>query len=908
MKNLITLILLCSFLNEAYSQVKVNGIVKDSIGNPIELANVIAYNQINKAIEWYNITGNDGRYELKLAKHTDYELTVSFIGMKSEKHLISTDSLPIKQDFTLYEDLHALDEVQIKTSIPLHFSGDTLTYDVESFRNSGDRKLEDVLRRLPGVKVDEDGKIFVEGKEVKQIMVEGKPFFGGGTKMASKKLPADVLDKIQVLKQHDNISQLKNVRDNDDNVAINVKLKEGKKNFWFGDIEVGGGIESRYLFTPSIFYYSPRKSINIIGDINNIGEAPLNSSDLSRFTSRMSNLSHKCGTDFPSNSGSYGHSISSSDKNAKSIESQMAGVNINYSPASSVDITGFTVYNKFNKNKESKTIKQFLETAANPNPTRELTTNNTDIENDIAICRLSTTFQPNLNNRFSYDISGEYNSNTTVENVYSTVLDDIKENRDEELYSLKQNLDYYFTLNDNNIFAFESEFLMQKNDPFYNAVLNNKDLFPYAEYLGFDQNQMNYSMAQEKLVKTNKLDATLNYWHVINRKSNININAGIISARQDFNTELFQFLDNGNKYELDNAQDDVTNDVRYNFDDWYLGLLYRLRVGSFTFTAGATANNYYTKVMQENGTTSNKTTGLFPYFRTKVQLKSTEYIKFTYQQRTRFAGVDQLAEAIVLNNYSTMYRGNVNLTNPVSEAISLEYTNAINALSRRKHTNINASIHYHKASDAFRNAVRPDGIFNALTTINSTYNDESLSGSCGLEKGLGYVVASANGSLSQSKYKQVVNDVITDNESLMQRYDFKLRTNFFKHYDKKHHIEASVGYNWTINDYNMGVTNSKFITESPYSRITYSYKDLTLKGEYFYSVHKTNDVKLNEFDKLNMSLTYQKRNSLWSFKLTGYNLLNTNSITNDSFNDIYLLSTQTAILPRFAYASIIFSL
>ncbi|MCK0130754.1 hypothetical protein MWU59_04475 [Flavobacteriaceae bacterium F08102] len=119
---------------------------------------------------------------------------------------------------------------------------------------------------MSGFEITKDGEIKFEGKTITQIKVEGKRFFDGSTKLASKNIPAGVLDKIEVLKNHDEVAQLGGVRDNSENVAINIKLKEGKKNFWFGDLMAGGGLDERYIFHPKLFYYSPKKSINVITD------------------------------------------------------------------------------------------------------------------------------------------------------------------------------------------------------------------------------------------------------------------------------------------------------------------------------------------------------------------------------------------------------------------------------------------------------------------------------------------------------------------------------------------------------------------------------------------------------------------------------------------------------------------
>ena len=109
--------------------------------------------------------------------------------------------------------------------MPVTIRGDTLIYNADSFKNGTERKLEDVLKKLPGVEINDDGQIEVEGKIVAKVMVEGKEFFDGDSKLATKNIPANAVDKVQVLKTYSEVGQLSGVTNNQDNIAINIKLK-----------------------------------------------------------------------------------------------------------------------------------------------------------------------------------------------------------------------------------------------------------------------------------------------------------------------------------------------------------------------------------------------------------------------------------------------------------------------------------------------------------------------------------------------------------------------------------------------------------------------------------------------------------------------------------------------------------
>ena len=281
-----------------FSQIKMEGLVKDSLNNPLELANVILINKETTALESFAISNANGEYKLALKKNTTYNLQVSYIGMESISRQIDSKENDINKDFILSQG-NVLDAVELTYEMPVKISGDTLIYNADSFNTGTERKLEDVLKNLPGVEVNDDGQIEVEGKVVGKVMVEGKDFFDGDTKIATKNIPSNAIDKVQILKNYSEVGQLSGVQNNQDNIAINIKLKKGKDKFWFGNITAGGGEstdENLYLFQPKLFYYSPKYTVNVIGDLNNIGELAFTRRDYFNFSGGFSQPSNKSGT------------------------------------------------------------------------------------------------------------------------------------------------------------------------------------------------------------------------------------------------------------------------------------------------------------------------------------------------------------------------------------------------------------------------------------------------------------------------------------------------------------------------------------------------------------------------------------------------------------------------------------
>ena len=340
------LVVLCLIGTLSFSQtIKLEGIISDTKNIPLEMVNVMAVNQATKAMDSYAITNEKGKYSLDLKANTTYTVSVSFLGMQNAKVEIVTSNVNIKKNIVLEEGAVELDGVEIVREMPVSIKGDTIVYNADSFKSGTERKLEDVLKKLPGVEVNSDGEIEVEGKKVTKLMVEGKDFFDGDTKLGVKNIPADAIDKVQVLRNFNENSILKSVENNQDNVAMNIKLKSGKKNFWFGDLTAGIGVgmlDTRYLINPKLFYYSPKYSINLITNFNNIGELPLTIQDYMKLTGGFRGLASKGGSSFNVSSNDLGISLMRNNR-AKEIETQFGAANFSYNVNKAWTLSGFGI-------------------------------------------------------------------------------------------------------------------------------------------------------------------------------------------------------------------------------------------------------------------------------------------------------------------------------------------------------------------------------------------------------------------------------------------------------------------------------------------------------------------------------------------------------------------------------------
>ncbi|MBC3758057.1 carboxypeptidase-like regulatory domain-containing protein [Hyunsoonleella sp. SJ7] len=886
-------IILAFVVSLGYSQIKLQGVVKDSIGNPLELANVVAINQETSALESYGITNDKGKFILNLSKNSTYKLQVSYIGMKTYEEILKTTTEDIDKDISMVSD-NQLDVVELTYEMPVTISGDTLIYNADSFKNGTERKLEDILEKLPGVEVNDEGQIEVEGQRVSKVMVEGKDFFDGDSKLATKNIPSNAVDKVQVLKNYAEVGQLSSVTNNQDNYAINIKLKEGKKSFWFGNVTAGGGASTDnelYLFQPKLFYYSPKYSINLIGDLNNTGEPALTRSDLRGFGGGFRPPSRDSGTNLSLGNNSLGF-LATQNNRAQDIENKLASGNFSYSPTKALDISGFGIFNSSRVDIRQKRSIQY----SNPNSgipddeTDQMTTQ----RSDIGLLKLSTVYKPNINNQLDYDVLGRLTKESQEQNLESFVLGNTNEIEDNTPYSISQNLNYYYTLNDDNIFALEVQHLLQDEDPFYNAILEDKDNYgSIADNLGLDPDQIGYNVNQNRRVKSNQMDAKLDYWNILNDRSNINFTLGAMVSRQDFNSNLFQLLDDGSSFDPVPTDNDGldTNDTQYNFSDYYLGVKYTLKAGIFTFTPGVSAHAYRYGNEQFGVETQDNFGLVLPSFETRIQFKKSESLTLRYNMRNQFTDVTRLASGIVLNSFNSINIGNPELQNAVTNNVSLFYR----SFNLFNYTNVFASVTYSNAVDQIRSIADFESVVRTNNFFNSGFADESVSSFGRIQRTFGKFRLSLNARVSYSKFNQFVQGERSINESFSQSYTPEIRSNF------KEAPNFRIRYRYAVNNNEQGGRSTKFTTNAPSIDFdAYIWKKFTFLTDYTYNRQSNPNGSPQEFEIWNASLSYRKnRDAKWEYTIKATNLLNTTRQVQNGNNNVSVFASEYFIQPRF---------
>jgi hypothetical protein len=867
MKNIAVLLFTLIPLIIFSQNIKCEGTVKDSNGNSLEMANVIAFKKGTNFLQAYSITDSKGNFKLSLEQGEEYTFKTSYLGYKTKIIDISVanDSGDMVENIVLDEANESLNQVDITYEMPVKIVGDTIVYNSDSFTNGTEKKLEDVLKKLPGVEIDSNGEIEVEGKKVQKVLVEGKEFFDGDSKVATQNIPASAIDKIQVLKNYNEVSSMKGVTNNEDNIAINIKLKEGKKRFWFGEVNVGVGENEKYLAKPKLFYYSPEKSINILTDVNNIGEAPFTMRDYFRFTGGLRGGMRGSGTSFNVSSGGLGF-MTSQNNRAEEIISKFGAINFSLAPKKTLDFNGFAIVNNSETNMftQSNTVYNKLDLI-------EVSETSANQGSKLGMIKFSTTYKPNTNVHVDYDIFGKISEQTEFEDVTATTRN-ADTYKDEKPFSLNQNFNLYYTIDEKNIFSTEMQHLYQMDKPLYNSLATTQ---PFL-IIPTSSAESIFDIIQNRKLSTNKLDAKFDYYYLLTPKSNINISLGTTLSKQNLTSHISQNLDNGTVLDFNDTI--LNNDVGFNFSDIFLGVHYKMVSGIFTFNPGISIHQYTTKDTQLSSKNKVNQTILLPDVYANLQFKSSESLRFNYSITTQFSDIDNVNEGYILSNYKSLTRGNRELENALYHKYSLSYF----SFSMFSFTNINASLNYTKKENGVKNNTELIGIDRISYPVNLNLADETISAYFRYGKTYSRLKTNFSANISNAIYNNIVNDEAIKSKSLSHSYKGSFATKF------KRAPNFEVGYEKLFNDY----SNSNSVTDRPFANFEISFlKNFILTTDYsYYNYKNTFNNSTNKTDNtysfLNANLYYQQKDSKWEFKISGSNLTNNTSMNTDSYNEI----------------------
>lgn len=577
---------------------------------------------------------------------------------------------------------------------------------------------------------------------------------------------------------------------------------------------------------------------------------------------------------------------------------KFGALNITKTATSKLDIAGFAIFSNTNTS-------SFVEDFNEYNTFTEERTNKTITDNLLGIGNLNIEYTPNSQEKWYVRTQVKRTNNANdnrLTSLVNTNSNTITTDRDLTATYINQNIEWHKRQNDKHTFSSIVNYIYDKNNN--NSFWETKN--PILQGLiPADNNQNLLRILQEKNTKEQNIDAVFKYFWELNNSNHIYTTAGNKFLNEDFFTNDFQQLDNGDNNNFSSGG--FGNDVNFKLNDLFAGIHYKFRTGIFTFKQGAFLHNYNWKVNQQTQTTKNKWVVL-PDFSAKIEFNKSKKITINYNLKTSFSDASRFANRFYLQSYNSVFKGNEDLENSLYHNARIYYSR----FSLYRGLMLFVNLNYNKQIQGVRNTVAFDvnntdasqRINQFLTAKLFSNPSEDLRGTVHLEKSIKSIKYKFDVGFNNASYIQEIDSNIQTNKNNSYNYEVGFETMF----DNFPTIELGVSRD--IGRFISSNNTSKFITTEPFVTIDYDFLEgFIFNFDYKKSIYENKDLgQKNTYEIANATLSYKKEDSAWSYKISAQNMFNTQFKQSNRFSDYVISDSKTFILPRILMFSIGYNL
>lgn len=396
-----TLFLTSSIFAQSYP-FKITGTINsEKDKTAIEAATIHVEKARDSSIVTYTISNDKGKFSLEGKSFSkDVKLFISYVGMDSYSKSIQLDKTSNLNLGTIFlkEESNILSEVVIQSRAPITIKKDTLEFNVKSFKTKKDANVEDLLKKLPGVEVDEDGKITVNGKEVNKILVNGKPFFGNDPSITTKNLTKDIIEKVQITDTKSKSEAFTGEKGDPNNKTINLTIKKENNKGWFGRVSGGAGTDKRFEGAAMVNRFDNNQRFSILASTNNINSPGFSFGEIQKMFGG-SNIWFGGDGGFSVNGRRFGGG-------SGIIKSKTAGATYADEFGKGLDVNANYFYSGSNSNNESKSNREYTlpdkKYFSNSTTTSDDENHNHSFDTDFDI-EIDSTFLINIKPSFVFN-------------------------------------------------------------------------------------------------------------------------------------------------------------------------------------------------------------------------------------------------------------------------------------------------------------------------------------------------------------------------------------------------------------------------------------------------------------------------------------------------------------------------
>jgi outer membrane beta-barrel protein/carboxypeptidase family protein len=898
----------------------VKGVAFDSLNNQaVSSATITLMQRKDSSLVSFTMSDNSGRFEFTGIQNGDYRLLITHVNYHNSAQLFKVDDEHKNIDLGnifMNDRSKVLSEVVVTSEAPpVTLVGDTIQYNAGSFKTQPNANVEDLLKKLPGVRVEKDGTVKAQGEKVQKVLVDGKEFFGNDPKIATKNLPADAVDKVQVYDKLSDQAQLTGFDDGNSEKTINLKLKKDKKKGMFGKMNAGVGTDERYAGKLNANSFKGARQMSAIGMGNNINEEGFSFMDVLNFTGALNQLKN--------GGGNININISPDDPLAGLLGGNNTGINttfgggVNYNNiiGTKTDFQSNYLYTRYNPNRISHVQRQYFSPA-------NLYKQNSYVDNLNNNHRLNFNVDYQIDSFHSLKITPALNYQKTHNESlsdYMTWSDQGAIINDGNSYNLTNNEGYNLNTN----LLFRKKFHKRGRTLSMNVLTNLSDnhgdgsLKSITDF--FDQ-ASGSRLTKDSINQNNNTASDLNgynaravYTEPVFKKSILEFSLGSSFTKSTSAKTTYDFNENSGKFDVINKA--LTNDYENTYGYTTGGLRLRKQTKVYNYAVGL---SWQQSELEGTVTNQGKDSIITKTFRNFLPTARFQYyfsrfknILINYSTNTNQPTISQLQP--VPDNTNPLYIkvGNPRLKQEFIQTLRLT-SSLVNPYKNRNlfvylllQQTQNKIVNYDKINSLGIDSVRPvnvNGVYNLNGNVSWGFPVRFLKGSLDISSTVSYYrgkqpVSDANNQIQMNQINTAaVGPEVRLNTSPTEKLD----------------VSIGAGVNYSNSKYSIqSKQNSKYFNQEYSTDLNWQLgRGFFFATNFVYTITNQYSTAFNTRVPLwNASFSKQMlRYKRGEMKFSVHDLLDKNTRTSRSTSQNYIEDTRVNSLRRFFMLSFTYSL
>ncbi|MDZ4713828.1 MAG: TonB-dependent receptor [Cytophagales bacterium] len=912
MKKIFLFLFLTAGVAASAQKFSIKGQAVDSANSSMPSATVMLLHAKDSSLATFGVTDKQGAFELKNVQRGDYQVKITFVGYATAVRKISAAefSAPVLEigKLQMLSASQELESLIIRGErAPVTVKRDTIEFNASSFKVRANANVEDLLKRMPGIEVDTDGSIKAQGEQVQKVMVDGREFFGRDPKLATRNLPADAIDKVQVFDKKSDQSIFTGIEDGQREKTINLELKEEKRHGAFGNMMAGAGTNDRFQAKASINKFNKGNQLSFLGMGNNINEQGFSMDDYMNFSGGSQQMGGGGGTvrvQVDGGGGQSGVPLNFGGRQNGILTNYAGGVNTNQDLGTKTKLSGSYFYNNLNQN-----------------ISKELERVNYLPNGSYNFFQVSRQVNQSDNHRANLIVDQQLDSANSIK----LTINATQTNSQQDLQSSSQTMSIANVLQNESVRDTYSEatgtnvnsnLLYRHRFPkkgrtvsttFTAAISqNNSDGTLVSTNDFFGPINLERKIAQTNTQRTDNqtYGVQFSYTEPLGNRKYLELNYTLRTNRNDVVRDVYDVLNGSNTY-----NDTLSNRYKSNYLFNRPGFNIRVNRQKYNFAFGASYQSTRLKgdLLLRDTTIDRSFENILPVVRFNYDFSSFKHLRFDYETSMQEPNIQQLQPVIDNSDPLNLSAGNPNLRPGFAHQFRLSFTQFDPASSLGLFAFLNST--YTTNAIAYSQMVDPQTLVRTSVPVNVADNLR-ISGNVNF----GMPIRKLNGRFNVGPtftYTRGINLInAQENRSDQQTYGGTVRYDYTLKEILTLGVSATLSQQKTAYSFNTQ-QNQQFLNETYSSEANVNFlKNYSFNATYDFYHYRSQTTNFDQtIPLLNLSFSrFLLKNKVGELKIGVVNLLDQSLSVNQTATSNYLQQETTNNLGRYYMVSFTYAL